>query len=96
MPVLEEAGAVEPIEKSDTVIPEKTIVIPASVERPSLVANFPKPMMKGQVARISVFLDEVEIITLKYLCTEDVEPGFNLLPYVHFQPLLNRIPLIKE
>ena len=79
-------------EKQDVIITEKTIVVPETIERPSLTYNFYKnPIVKGNVVRISIFVNEKEIHTLKYECTEDIEKGCENQPYIHFQPVIRKI-----
>ena len=79
------------VQKGDTIIPQGTVVVPARIERPSIVYNFEDVIVRGDFVLITIKKNDRELQVLKYECTEDVELNSELRPYIHFQPTVRKV-----
>jgi hypothetical protein len=73
------------IQQSETVIPQRTEVIPASVQRASARYSFDDdPVVVGDVVEIFILVNGREVERIKTLIENEPNTGMELRPVVNF------------
>jgi len=71
-------------------IPERTIIVPASIERPTWRWNMGSeyaPIQPGQVVTVTMFVDGKEIVTMTHEVEKGIPEGMELRPQLAYMPL---------